>query len=183
MGHAIVVKENYLPLDVYHGYREFATTTSLYDNFKTNDVWNQRIIYANQVKELYDLNRLYVSFVSNTIRTEYALEVPVYTDILCFNRWRVGDMQHPHADGEQLDGSLHPFHWRKYGCILYLNDDYEGGEIYFPNQSVELKPRRNTLVFFPGTTEYLHGVRPITKGTRYTISTFWTFDFGHSLIL
>ena len=89
-------------------------------------------------------------------------------------------MQHAHADGENKN-EKHPFFWRNFGCVYYLNDDYEGGEIYFPNQNIKLKPKPNTLVFFPGTLEYLHGVNPITNGIRYTLTSFWTFDKLHKM--
>jgi hypothetical protein len=32
------------------------------------------------------------------------------------------------------------------------------------------------LIFFPGTLTFLHGVRPITSGARYTLTLFWTYD-------
>jgi predicted 2-oxoglutarate/Fe(II)-dependent dioxygenase YbiX len=60
--------------------------------------------------------------------------------------------------------------------VIYLNDDYEGGEIYFPNLSLELKPLPGTLITFPGTLRYLHGVRRVTGGMRHTIASFITFD-------
>ncbi len=57
-----------------------------------------------------------------------------------------------------------------------LNSDFEGGQIYFLNQAAEPKITPGMLVFFPRTLEYLHGVRMITRGVRYTVASFWTFD-------
>jgi predicted 2-oxoglutarate/Fe(II)-dependent dioxygenase YbiX len=42
--------------------------------------------------------------------------------------------------------------------------------------NLELKPKPGTLVVFPGTLKYLHGVRAVTKGMRHTIASFLTFD-------
>ena len=39
----------------------------------------------------------------------------------------------------------------------------------------------NTLVFFPGTLEYLHGVKEITGGVRYTLTSFWTFNKNYNI--
>jgi hypothetical protein len=57
--------------------------------------------------------------------------------------------------------------------IIYLNDDYEGGELYFTQHDLRVKPKAGTLVTFPGTDKYLHGVANVLPGkTRYVISTF-----------
>jgi hypothetical protein len=61
----------------------------------------------------------------------------------------------------------------KYATILYLNDDYVAGELFFSNKSLELKPKPGTLVFFPGTDEFNHGVRHVGKGPiRYVLVGF-----------
>jgi predicted 2-oxoglutarate/Fe(II)-dependent dioxygenase YbiX len=83
---------------------------------------------------------------------------------------------HPHADSENPDGIPHPFPWRDFASVIYLNDDYDGGTIYFPNLNIELKPLPGTLITFPGTLRYLHGVRRVTGGMRHTIASFITFD-------
>lgn len=57
--------------------------------------------------------------------------------------------------------------------IIYLNDDYEGGELYFTQHDLKIRPKSGTLITFPGTDEYLHGVANVLPGkTRYVISTF-----------
>jgi hypothetical protein len=57
----------------------------------------------------------------------------------------------------------------KYAAILYLNDDYEDGTLFFKNkQNSDLKPTPGTLLLFPGNEEYEHGVRHVGKGpVRY----------------
>jgi hypothetical protein len=60
-----------------------------------------------------------------------------------------------------------------YATILYLNDDYVAGELFFSNKGLELKPKPGTLVFFPGTDEFNHGVRHVGKGPiRYVLVGF-----------
>jgi len=100
----------------------------------------------------------------------------VFCDNLNFVKWWDGYEQTPHADGENQDGTEHPFHWRKFGCVYYLNDNYEGGEIWFPNFDFSIKPKPNTMIFFPGDNEHLHGVKNVSKGTRHTIASFWGYD-------
>jgi hypothetical protein len=60
------------------------------------------------------------------------------------------------------------------GLVIYLNDDYEGGEIYYPNRGITYKPVKNSLVIHSADYEYTHGVNAVTKGTRLFM-TLWTF--------
>jgi hypothetical protein len=57
---------------------------------------------------------------------------------------------------------------------VYLNDDYEGGEISFIHQGLSFKPKTGDLVLFPGNIHYWYHVAP-TNGSRY-IMPIW-FDF------
>lgn len=171
----ISITEKFLDEKMFNVFKTFATETNLYDQNINNTVWNQRVVFIGQVPELKELGNQFIDLVYNKIKIDFEIQEEIYTDILCFNRWRVGDMQHPHAD--EANG----FEWRKFGCVFYLNEEYEGGEIYFPNQNQSIKPKENTLAFFPGDHEFLHGVRPITNGIRYTLSTFWTYDKFRSI--
>jgi Rps23 Pro-64 3,4-dihydroxylase Tpa1-like proline 4-hydroxylase len=62
---------------------------------------------------------------------------------------------------------------RTMSCILLLNNDYEGGNLCFrdPNGSgeweVEVKPNR--MIIWPSCFMYPHTVKPVTKGTRYSV--------------
>ena len=114
--------------------------------------------------------------VNKSIVDFMGLEKPIYADCLQLNRWRIGDIQPPHADGLNENGEEHPYPWREYGSIIYLNEEYEGGNLYFPQHEIEVRPKPRMLGFFPGTLEYLHGVKEITSGIRYTLSSFWTTD-------
>jgi hypothetical protein len=65
-------------------------------------------------------------------------------------------------------------HHRTLSIILLLNDDYEGGELIF--KSVDLQKdlhiidvKKNRAVLFPSNFMYPHTVKPVTKGTRYSI--------------
>lgn len=54
------------------------------------------------------------------------------------------------------------------GTLMYLNDDYEGGELtYTAPNGVDhaIKAKKGDMVYFPSW--YPHGVNKVTKGTRY----------------
>jgi coenzyme F420-reducing hydrogenase alpha subunit len=62
----------------------------------------------------------------------------------------------------------------KHAAILYINDDYNEGTLFFKNkENSDLKPKPGTLLIFPGTEEYEHGVRPVGEGPiRYVLVGF-----------
>ena len=99
----------------------------------------------------------------------------------------LGEYQDPHVDCEarfsisEKDGDLvvesSPFNnfsslFIEYGALTYLNDNYEGGEIYFPDYDLIIKPEVGELILFPGTDRYIHGVKKVTKGNRLVIQSF-----------
>lgn len=63
--------------------------------------------------------------------------------------------------------------------LIYLNDDYEGGEIVFPKQNFKVKPKSGMLIAFPGNRMYPHLVEPCYGNLRYTIS-LWTRVTGYN---
>jgi len=167
----ISIHENFLPNSDFEKYLKYSKEITNWGNRTPNNVWSGRVIYQNE-SERFD----YLKVVRETIKSDFKINDEIYPDYLGIVKWENGDYQHPHADGQNPNNEPHPLHWRDFGCVLYLNDDYEGGELYFPNHNIELKPKPNTLVFFPGTLEYLHGVKPIKNGIRYTLTSFWTFN-------
>lgn len=77
--------------------------------------------------------------------------------------WTVGTSGAPHIDAVQKEPFI------EYSTVIYLNDEYEGGEIYFPKQGFSTKAKKYSAIFFPGNDlAYLHGVKEITSGNRYT---------------
>lgn len=93
-------------------------------------------------------------------------------------RWLPGQFQNPHADKELHDGpdAGKPNNFPNYdiASLFYINDDYEGGELYFPKQNIQFKPKVGAAYFFPGDKEYIHGVTEIKSGIRYTCPFFWS---------
>ena len=53
----------------------------------------------------------------------------------------------------------------RYAAILYINDDYKDGTLFFKNkENSDLRPKPGTLLIFPGNEEYEHGVRTVGEG-------------------
>lgn len=93
-------------------------------------------------------------------------------------RWLPGQYQNPHADKELHEGENrgkpNDFPYYDIAGLFYINDDYEGGELYFPNQGIQFKPKRGAAYFFPGDMNYIHGVTKVISGIRYVSPFFWT---------
>lgn len=88
-------------------------------------------------------------------------------------KWEVGDYQPLHADGEDTKGNPNEAYPVDYASIIYINDNYSGGEIEFPLQNKKWKPVAGTAVFFPANKWFAHAVLEITEGVRYTSPQFW----------
>ena len=90
-------------------------------------------------------------------------------------KYTAGGRYDPHADSEHWN--LEESTWvrsleRDYSLLLYLNEGYEGGTLYFPNFKWRIKPRRGMLVSFPSDHRYLHGAEPLTSGTRFAVASW-----------
>lgn len=62
---------------------------------------------------------------------------------------------------------------RVLSVLLYLNDDYEGGEIEFRHSNLKFKPEAGSVLFFPSNFLYVHEVYPVTKGPRYALPNWY----------
>lgn len=56
------------------------------------------------------------------------------------------------------------------GVVLYLNDDFAGGELHYNDINVTYKPKAGSVIVHDAG--YYHEVRPVTSGTRYMATTF-----------
>jgi len=82
----------------------------------------------------------------------------------CFriSRYQPGEHFAQHCDGMYAnnDGEC-----SIYTLVLYLNDDYEGGELEFSNSSVCFKPSVGTAVLFPH--DMPHSALAVRQGSKY----------------
>lgn len=103
----------------------------------------------------------------------------VFASSIHAQKWDVGSSANPHSDNSDFDGNpTEGFDNLKYVGILYLNNDYDGGELYFPEHEIYIRPNAGSMYIFSGGVENIHGVTEITDGTRYSIVSFWNFENG-----
>ena len=57
---------------------------------------------------------------------------------------------------------------RTLSLVMFLNDDYEGGELEFPYFDYKIVPQKGKVVLFPSSFAYSHIAHPVEEGTKYT---------------
>jgi hypothetical protein len=62
---------------------------------------------------------------------------------------------------------------RSVSCSFILNDDFEGGEFAFFDRELKYKLEKGDAIMFPSNFMYPHEIMPVTKGTRYSIITWF----------
>jgi len=92
-----------------------------------------------------------------------------YTDFR-INRYREGGFMQSHID------NIHHSHGQKQGyphltSLLFLNDDYEGGEFVLCGDKYIEKIQGSAIVF-PSNFMYPHEVKQVISGNRYSIMTW-----------
>ena len=58
-----------------------------------------------------------------------------------------------------------------HAAVIYFDEDYTGGEIYFPKLNESYKPNAGSIVVFPQRNrDYTHGVKEIKTGVRHMMN-------------
>jgi hypothetical protein len=88
-------------------------------------------------------------------------------------KWEPGAFARIHSDNTDAEGKSGAFTRSRYAGFLYLNDDFEGGLLKFPDQNIDIEPKVGMLAVFDGGFNNMHEVSLIESGIRYTIGSFW----------
>jgi len=83
------------------------------------------------------------------------------------------DFMYPHTDHHEDNKQANEVKtYCRYGLVLYYNDDYQGGELNYPNLGIVHKPKARSLMIHSGN--HLHGTtKVIGKFPRYCSTTFF----------
>jgi hypothetical protein len=149
-----VVNKNHEGL--YHDILSFSTKQSqLIWNKITSDL---EFIFDNDIEYLYDFPpRPYViKYVNRSTSPE-------------LSHWAMV----PHSDNGayESDPGKDSNNVLK-GIVIYITDDFDGGEIVYVNKEIEFSPKAGYLVCHPGSEEYKHGVNRFTGGDRIIVTGF-----------
>jgi hypothetical protein len=85
-------------------------------------------------------------------------------------RQSTGDYMEAHVDqiDDQPNGAI-----REYATVLYLNDNYQGGELSYLNLNINVKPDAGSIMIFKTGRKYLHEVKTVVgEVPRYCLPGF-----------
>lgn len=98
--------------------------------------------------------------------------VPDFFETPYVLRYNVGGKYGQHADSEIYDAQKGLFFRvadRDISVLIYLNDDYEGGELTFNRLNYSFHPAAGDLVLFPSNNIFLHQAHRVTRGSKYAL--------------
>lgn len=149
-----------------------------YFDAEGNEYNGQREISDKSVQEkMKDLDGKIRSFITQTYFGDMGFGVVDYRWIrpLELIRWQVGSNLGKHSDGPNVPEN---FPLVKIGALIYLNDEYDGGELVFNDYDIIIKPEPGDMIIFPN--HYMHEVlKVLPKGSntrRHTMPTFYVIE-------
>ena len=177
----LMIVENFLSAAQCATIRE--AFVSSFDKLAANPVdsfWDERMLWFDDVdadavhaKALMQQARFVAAY---RIGEHFGCAERLYSDSQQLVVWNQGRSMQVHVDNAHPDGSRHNTPHRDFASVVYLNDDYEGGEIYFPRISCRLRPVTGMLVGFRGSADMPHGVSEVRSGVRYTMPGWYSRD-------
>ena len=130
------------------------------ERVRMEDFWIRKDnIFYNDIKECFE-----------AVIVKYKKEFPLFTvnHITDFriSRYDTGGFMSKHVD------NIHHSHNQQYGypqvsVLLYLNDDYEGGEFHVASKKIETE--KGSALIFPSNFVYPHEVKEILSGVRWSL--------------
>lgn len=127
----------------------------------------EKVDVAPVVNEVWELiTRAYAVSIEHFDKDLAWIEAPAIL------RYPVGGLYRQHSDNSYWDRQRRT--WvrgmdRDLSLLIYLNGDFEGGAVYFPNFDLRIQPKAGMMVAFPSDHRYLHAAEEVTAGERYAI--------------
>jgi len=133
------------------------------ERVKMSDAWiKKESVFYTAVKSCFE-----------EVIVKYKTDFPLFsvgrTTDFRINKYGKGGFMSRHVD------NIHHSHGQQYGypqvsALLYLNDDYDGGEFYVADK--KFLPIKGSAIIFPSNFMFPHEAKPVTKGTRWSIVTW-----------
>jgi hypothetical protein len=170
LGDTIYVYENFLSEE------ETIKILKILKNFKEEE-WNK----SENIAPAFSPEVKYYSLIINRLKENLIEELDLdkgsnFVRLLQGSHWGVHSDNFEYLSLREQSKNLkdnEPFKMVEniqYGFVVYMNDDYEGGEIYYVDQNIIYKPKRGDLIIHSSEEFCKHGVKKIIFGTRYSYS-------------
>ena len=83
-------------------------------------------------------------------------------------------LMQPHCDDASIDWEEDKkgLTFVSHGIVIFITDDFDGGEIVYVNKNISIKPKAGSLLVHPGDIEYSHAVNKFYNGERIVFASF-----------
>jgi hypothetical protein len=145
----------WLPWDSSDGGYTFGKTKKINFEYYPTSSDESKFVYGSILSAV----RLAGNFYARNKNIDLGRQSPI-----SISKYDEGKFMGPHTDemsGAHISG------------VLYLNDNYFGGELEFPNQGFSIKPEAGSMILFPSTQPYVHDPKPARGAERYICPVFW----------
>lgn len=176
----IYQEKNFLSTDELDLINAYVSNNSDWERLPDNKLWDDRCINIPHISNKDFIDKL-VSIndrVENKIVDILKPHSKIYTELFQFCRTFKMPATVPHSDSTGNNGEDNGMSFRNFSSLIYLNKDFSGGNLFFPNQNITIVPEPGLLAIFPSTHEYMHGVTEVFDGLRFTMLNFWTYDYN-----
>ena len=136
--------------------------------------------YADMVYKLVPLQQRLTKFIESELEGLSSYKKGCIETPLQVQRYGLGQQYKPHIDFFNGVGAAQYFEVdRIASAIIYLNDDFKGGETYFTALNIDVKPKTGSVLFlkydYPDYRVNLstfHCGMPVTEGVKYIVTAF-----------
>lgn len=184
----ILIKPNVITEIGIKEIREYMDTSqktdlSVFDPNKSNETGGTEWIFDKKIRDTQivdsgilsaKIKELMKNIVREIVNPFYKIEI-YQSEVPQLLSYDVGGHYCPHIDSEsQWISPNGEIIWKKVverdlSMVLFINDDFDGGDFVFPDLKIRIRPEPGMLICFPSNHHYKHGVEPVTKGKRYSI--------------
>ena len=174
----------------YDGVMSKDTTNKIVDYYYQNAPWKKSSFSVSEglspesskkvLMNEYWIKKgdMYREDLKNTFYDMVSQYIKVFTKIIPenFSQYRLNHYPEGGFMKNHID-NIHHSHGQQFGyphitALLFLNDDYEGGEIVLADGLYTAPKKAGSGIVFPSNFMFPHEVKKVTKGHRYSIMTW-----------
>ena len=160
----IIVLNNFISQD------QCLKITKYFDELKEPDVYGTEESSIRKIAVSPNIGYMKNILLNILNKTQELYTQKLFISEFMISSYRPGYSMGVHTDEE--DGKEH----FTASAVLYLNKDFTGGDVFFPERKIKHSPTIGDLVIFDSKDhKNLHGVETTTSGIRY-VSPVWMTD-------
>lgn len=132
---------------------------------KGRDGLNLAKVFGLKTCSMTDIVVDYIKRIADKVIVKH--DADIVTQSATLGIWYTGSSCPLHTDNPNTWNNM-----LTHSSVVYLNEDFEGGALRFPEYDVEYSPKTGDLVIFKADIQ--HEVTTITSGKRYTLALWHT---------